>query len=234
MKRDIRNSIIRDLVAKGFKRAKTYPFLYLNKSGVVYGLNRGEILKPDSRNYIFAESKRLNLPKLVLATFGNQPIRNGQIEYVDGNKRNLNVDNLKYSSRLSTVQLERIDKDSLSEAIRCYFHVSKRYNVRNAVLTRVYLTHIVEKRGLLGKENTRLIESYLSGLNVKECSLKFNLTVRDCRAIINDFINNLSKEVITDKQNGVLSELGYLERSKSKRQILKSWNDYKKSFSTEK
>jgi len=120
------------------------------------------------------------------------------------------------------------------EAIRCYFNVSKRYSVRNRVLTDVYLSFIVEKRGLQGWKNYKLIEYYLLGKNVKECSVKFGLSERDARAIINDFINCLSKDVIKDKQNGLLNELGYLDRPKTKGQILKDWNDYKKSLNAKK
>ncbi len=230
MKREVRNSIIKDLVSKGFKRSKNAPFLYLNKSGVAYGLKKGKLLEPDSRNYIFVEKKRLSLPKLILATFASQPIKGGRIVYIDGNKRNLNVDNLRYSSQLLAIQLVSIDKSLLLEAIRCYFNVSKRYSVRNTELTKVYLSFIVEKRGLQGGKNAKLIEYYLLGKNVKECSAKFGLSERDTRAIINDFINGLSNEVIKDKQHGLLNELSYLDRPKTKRQILKDWNDFKKSL----
>lgn len=230
MKREVRNSIIKDLVSKGFKRSKNAPFLYLNRSGATYDLKKGKLLEPDSRNYIFVEKKRLSLPKLVLATFASQPIKSGQIVYIDGNKRNLNIDNLRYSSQLPTIKLVSIDNGQLLEAIRCYFNVSKRYSVRNTELTKVYLSFIVEKRGLQGEKNAKLIEYYLFGKNVKECSVKFGLRERDARAIINDFINGLSNEVIKDKQNGLLNELSYLDRPKTKRQILKDWNDFKKSL----
>lgn len=237
MNRTERAKLIKQLKSNGFKVAKGYSFLYLHENGSVFSLVKGSLLKPNSRNLISVNGKRLNLPKLILEAYKGIKPSKGQIVYVDGNKSNLNANNLRYARLFKSSAIMKVNQNDLLTAIRCYFEVEKKFNVKNYIRIKFYLGTIAEKRCFLiankDNENIEAFEYYLKGNNIRESAKKSGLVIRDCSLIVNTFINSMINEVLEDKKQGSLTEKEFIQRKKSKRQIVKKWNDYISTFSQE-
>ena len=237
MKRTDRNERIKHLKTNGFKVVKGYSFLYVNEHGSVFSLVKDSLLKPDSRNLISVNGKRLNLPKLILEAYKGIKLSKGKIVYIDGNKLNLNANNLRYARIFKPKVTIEVNQTDLLAAIRCYFEVEKRFKVSNYFLTKFYLKCIAEKRGFFltnkGKNDIEVFEYYLMGNSIAKSDKKSILDIRDCRLIVYSHQNTLISEVLEDKKQGLLTEKEFIQRKKSKRQIVKQWNDYISTFSQE-
>ncbi|HCT31522.1 MAG TPA: hypothetical protein DIW31_12535 [Bacteroidales bacterium] len=131
----------------------------------------------------------------------------------------------------------KVNQNDLLTAIRCYFEVEKKFNVKNYIRTKFYLGSIAEKRGFFiankGKENLEAFEYYLKGDNIRESAKKSGLGIRDCSLIVNTFLNAMISEVLEDKKQGSITEMEFIQRKRTKRQIIKKWNDYMSTFSHE-
>lgn len=235
MKRETRNETIHELKRQGFRLVKEYKYLYINELGKIYSLRQGKYLKPTAQNYIPLEKGYLSVPKLVLLVFKEQTYRTGQIHYIDGNKRNLSGENLKYSCLFSTDINVTVNKTDLMSAIRCYFEVDKHYSISDALKTRMYLSTINEISGfVILNKNKPYIEVYKSYINVELFGLKsieqtaknHSLSVRDCTIIVNSFTNELINKILQKKESGQLNELPYKAKQPTKTEQTRHINEY--------
>lgn len=235
MQREARNQQINQLKQNGFKIVKDYPYLYINETGNVYSLKTGEYLKPDPKNTIQTETKRLNVPKLILQTFKGETYRAGQIVYIDGNKANTTAQNIKYSRLFEPGKTIEVNQTDLMTAIRCYFEVEKRYTTKDSIQTRMFARLIISERGFFidnsKKPYIEVFKTYIEGLqnSLSATAKEHGLTARDCSIIVNGFINQLISDILQDLKAGVLRINDYQPRKKTETQILKEHNEQRKA-----
>jgi len=227
-----RREMCRLLNEKGYKRIPTLTGLFLNANGQIYDLNTRKELKPTSKNHIIVGSKYLNLPKLVLLTFKKEQIRSGQIRYIDGNRCNLNPQNLEYATKYNN-EKNSINHEHLKTAIRCYFAVENRYNTKDCVLTRMYLMEIINCRLFYIEYSKRpyidIFICYMEGITNSRAMVakEHKICVRDCNYIVNDFTNLLINDVLHDLQAGILTVKDYYKK-KTKTEQIRETNEYLK------
>ena len=214
-----------ELRKQGFKPVKGFS-IYVNKHGKVYSLNKGDFVKVYKNNQININGKNFNVPKLILQAFKGQPYKTGYIVYIDGNKSNLNIENLKYSSLFTNNTHQKLNNENLISAIRCYFQVSPNYKVRNILKTKIYINKIIEKREFfinhINTQHIEVFETYISLNNltftsIEETAKIYNISERDCSTIVNSFINMLSTEILEDLNAGILQTKDYYRSPTIKR-----------------
>ncbi|MDD4992150.1 MAG: hypothetical protein PHR83_07965 [Paludibacter sp.] len=234
-KRYIHPKTARQLKKDGFRAVQGFESLLINETGKVYNLQTAKYIKPTSGNYIRIEKECLSVPKLVLLTFKGEQYKSGQIVYIDGNKTNLSKENIKYSRLFTSEQNNKVNAADLLTALRCYFEVDKNFKIRDNFKTRLYLQHIIEKRGFFAKyKKIQHIEVYLTYLgkhifeqkSIIDTANAHGLPVRDCLIIINSFTNTLISEILQDLKNGYLHELEYKPKQPTKTDELKQVNKY--------
>lgn len=229
MQRSKRAETIHQLKQSGFKLVTGFSSLYVNTQGKVYNLKTGKYLKPTPRNLIKPENEYLSVPKLVLQAFAKQPYRNGQIQYIDGNKTNLSVQNLKYSRIFTPDRTpEPVNRENLMTAIRCYIQVKERFKVNESLQTRFYLQSITRQRLFFihkqDLQHIEVFETYINGANTIKTATKHGLTVRDCSVIVNQFINLLITEILQELENGLLTIQPYKPKPPTKTQTIREYN----------
>jgi len=229
MQRSKRAETIHQLKQDGFKLVTGFSSLYVNQRGKVYNIKTGKYLKPTPRNLIKPENEYLSVPKLVLQAFAKQPYRNGQIQYINGNKANLSVQNLKYSRIFAPDRThEPVNRENLLTAIRCYIQVKERFKISDSYQTRFYLQSITRQRlFFIYKKDLQYIEvfeTYIEGNNTTKTATKHGLTVRDCSVIVNQFINLLITDILTDLENGLLTIQPYKPKPPTKTQTIREYN----------
>lgn len=229
MQRSKRAETIHQLKQSGFKLVTGFSSLYVNPQGKVYNLKTGKYLKPTPRNFIKPENEYLSVPKLVLQAFAKQPYRNGQIQYIDGNKANLSIQNLKYSRIFEPDRKpEPVNRENLLTAIRCYIQVKERFNVNERLQTRFYLQSITRQRHFFiykkDLQHIEVFETYINGANTTKTATKHGLTVRDCSVIVNQFIKLLITDILQELENGLLTIQPYSPEPPTKTQILRDYN----------
>ena len=207
----------------GFKRiGKTK--LYINRNGIVYNPATHRTTRP---RRISTERGNITRPAAVLWTFANQPPRpKAQIKYLDGDRNNLNPDNLKYKS--IGIKHVELNTAAMYEAIRRYFPVNKRFSVNIQLPeTKVYLTallpeYLTSEQGRKD-EFSEVLKWYLTSLStVSETAKKYDLTVRDTQNIIKSRLNRLSEQI----NKGKRQILPFIQRKSKQKRInesLKQW-----------
>ncbi len=207
----------------GFKRiGKTK--LYINRNGVIYNPATDKTSRP---RYISTERGNITRAAAVLWTFADQPPRpKAQICYIDGNRSNLNPDNLKYKS--IGIEHVELNKAAMFEAIRRLFCVDKRFNVNiGQIETRLYLAMIAEDY-LNGKwcndEFKTVLKQHLTTFEtLTETAKKHGLTVRDTRNIIYSRLNRLSEEI----NHSGKPILPYIQRKSKQKRIIENLKQWK-------
>jgi len=222
------------LKQNGFKKAKGYKSLYVNADGKVCNTETGRYLTPTSRNYIHYKKKDLPLPKLVLQAFADEPIRSGQVEYLDGNKKNLNVNNLRYKTQSRFYCSAKIPTTTNKlKAIRCYYPVREDFSVKDKDRFKRYMSMIAKKREFFQQNakniHLQVFETYLHWRNIEETANAHRLGMRDCRNIINQFLNMLIDETLADLKSGKLSLHPFEKPPKSKTEIIREYNKERKA-----
>jgi len=220
------------LKQQGYKQVKGYPCLYINKQGDIYNRETDKHLQPGNKNKIKYNNEYLSIPKLVLQAFAGQEYRTGQITYIDGNKTNIALQNIKYSCIFAPNQRNEVNKTDLLTAIRCYFPVEQKYKVKNIVITRMYLEIITEKRYFFNqKSDLKYIEVYktfMSGFtnSIVNTAKEHGLSIRDCSNIVNGFTNILINEILHELKNGILHVCDFTPKKPTKTEITKRINKY--------
>lgn len=228
MKRTTKTEVINGLKADGFKMVNGFRHLYINSLGSVYNVKTGKFIKG---NYIKSENNYLSVAKLVLQAFKNEPYRNGHITFIDGNKENLSIENIKYSRIFEPTQYEETNHSELLKAIRCYFEVERRFNTKETCLTRLYVQMILGKRGFLiekrGFPNFEIYKTFITGVSnsIARTAKEHKLSVRDCAIVVNGFTNLLVKEILQDLEAGLLCVKEYKAKAPTQTQVLKQYNE---------
>ena len=134
----------RELWRTGFRPVPGSNALYIDRCGAVYDYTRQRIVKRKDVARLVLNGQIVNVPQLLLLVFFKQPIKpRRRVQYVDGNRKNLHADNLRYKPDAPDI---RIDPAALMTAVRCYHQVPKSYKVNNYTRTRYYLSEIVARR----------------------------------------------------------------------------------------
>ena len=226
---------IQQLRKNGFKSIEVFNFLYINQMGKVHNLHTGKYLKPNERNYIQFAGEYISIPKMMLHAFSGQKYRAGQIEYIDGNKENITLQNLKYKRLFEPSKTNILNIKGLYTSIRCYFEVEKRFRASDTLRTKIYLQAITEKRCFFtaknGLKNYEVLKTYLSELtNTIDQTAKMNgLGYKDCSIMVNELINSLISDILTDLNEGKLKICGFVPKI-TKTEKLKIWNEHKTAF----
>lgn len=229
---------IRELSANGFKRVPCIPDLMINEMGTVYNLQTGKVLKPSQHQTVRTPNgKSVKVAKLILSAFCGQPIReNSHTKHKNGNRNDFKPENVEYIQKHEKGLKTKINAENLKTAIRCYFEVPKKYNVKDNFTTRIYLQRIIEKRDFYA-ENKKdaeisVFRHYMDGVTNSraETAKACGLSLRDCNIIINRFINQLISEITADLQAERLTVKNYRPKPKSKKQILREWEKMKNAF----
>lgn len=225
--------MIQELTAKGFKRVPCIPDLLVNTNGTVYSLEKRKELHRNNQNAVRIKQGSIKIDKLILSAFCNEPIREKRhTKHRNGDKNDFNPKNIVYNQKYEIGLKTQINNEKLKTAIRCYFKVPESYNVKNYVLTRIYLVEIIRVRNFYEDYKTdnelNIFKSYMQGFANSRARIakEFNISVRDCNFIINRFINELVNGIIKDLENGQLEIMDYLPKKKTKTQILKEINEY--------
>jgi hypothetical protein len=219
---------INRLKADGYKMVNGFRYLYINPFGSIYNLKTGKYSK---KIYIKPENNYLSVAKLVLQAFRNEPYRNGHITFIDGNKENLSVENIKYNRLFESNQHEEINHSELLKAIRCYFEVERRFNTKETCLTRLCVQMILGKRGFLIEKislpNFEIYKTFITGVSnsIANTAKEHKLSVRDCAIVVNEFTNLLVKEILQDLEAGLLCVKDYKAKAPTQTQVLKQYNE---------
>lgn len=241
MERSKRSEIIKQLKQEGFKLISGFSYLYINPQGRVFNLKTGRYMKPVKQNTIKPESKYLSVPKLVLQAFANQPYRRGQIQFFDGNKNNVEAENMRYAQLFPPNQKpDPVKPENLLMAIRCYFQVLESFKIKDTLQTKIYLSQIADLRGFLidnyKTKNIDVFRTYLNGnhqtqygymlgkRNIADTAKQHDLTFRDCSIIVNQFLNMLIKEVLEDLENNLLSIQEYEPKPPTQTEKIRQYN----------
>jgi hypothetical protein len=232
MKKTITTTSLKELKQNGFKQVTGFNSLFINHAGNIYDREAGKYLTRTKNNYIRTGSGYLSVPKLILLAFKGENYRAGRITHIDGNRANLEPDNIKYASLFNTGHTVEVNQDDLMTAIRCYFEVGKSYLVKDAFKTRFFIQLIIEKRGFFseisGLEFQEIYKSYFTGTQntISKTAQKHGITVRDCSILVNSFTNLLITEILEDLKNGELAINDFAPRKRSNRQELKDWENW--------
>lgn len=236
MQREARNKQIAQLKQNGYRKVKGYPYLYINETGSVYSFKTGTYLKPMRRNNIKPDSECLNLPKLVLQAFANEPYRSGQITHMDGNKANIERSNIKYSRIFPPdTNPEPLNYADILTAIRCYFEVKRKFRIKDTFRMKMYLNMIADQRlFFIEKSELQHIEvfkTYLNQNNTTKTANTHGLTIRDYSVIVNKFKNLLVTDILEDLKAGKLKVLDFKTKQRPQIQVKrKSTTDKLKDF----
>lgn len=218
-------------IPQGYRRVPGFGSLAINREGRVYDLESGRHVAPDSKNRFKMHDEIISIPKLVLSVYGQQPYqKRGYIYYMDGNPGNLDLNNLRYGRPPREALI--IDPARLMTAIRCYFHVRRRFKVRDQLRTRHYLACIAGARNFC-LHNDRdpgadLFAAYISKplLSQREIAAQSGKSLHTIQALINTTLNRLISDVLADLDAGRLSVKDYQPRKKTRAQILKEYRDF--------
>jgi hypothetical protein len=206
-KRLVKKSVsIRDLQKQGFRKTKING-LYITNTGLCYNSITKRSLAI-TKGKININGKAYNVAKVILETFCKIPIRNGQINFKNGNDQDFCFENLEYKSTIKQLPPKPAD---LIQCIRLYFEVDKKFNTSN-LFFKYYLNDIVVKRGFIYLHNDNDFSLFLEWLkpifnsqSKAEISKKQGYTVRNGTNAINKYLALLVNECLQDQENGILT-----------------------------
>lgn len=208
---------LKELKDLGFKRSNEYDFILINKTGKVYNLKKNKFVRLRTPgNYLILDEKHISVPKLILSLFKGEKVRRGQITYKDGNKSNLNAENLEYSRLFEPDSKTNIDDSRLLTVFRCYLNLKKSFGLKDKLNKQLYLRHVLEQRQFFDvyseSKHIEIFESYVYDSiypNIQKTAEKHNKGLRDCQVILTQFLNVLIKDVFQDIKTGKLKILDY-------------------------
>lgn len=226
------NELITTLKKSGFVPVREYEQLYINKSGEVWNISKGKQLKRDQKNKIYF-NKRFSVPKLLLLTFKNEPIREKQhIRYKDGNSLNISLENVEYIRELKSELKTLLNGSKLYTAIRCYFEVSPKYKIKDWVLTQMYIQSIAKKRLFIERHTDikyiDIFKNYIEGfqMSIKQTATATSKNMFDVSMIVNEILNTFSDEILTDLKAGKLSVKEFEPKKPNKTDVRKRVENY--------
>ena len=214
---------IHELQKQGFKKTKISG-LYVSNKGVCYNsVTKRNLAIRGGKTTI--NGKAYNVAKVVLETFCKIPVRSGQINFINGNDKDFNFENLEYKSTIKQPQPSETD---LIKCIRLYFEVENNFKISN-ILYKYYLHEIIKKRDFnlkhKGIDFDLFLEysknNFLHSNNQKAIFIKFNYTATNGKNAINKYLNLLINECVQDLENGILKIKDFKPKPPTKTQKLK-------------
>lgn len=228
------------LEKKGFKKIiKGY---YVNTDGKVFNCFTGKYMSLNCRNSFKADGKLYSVPKYMLKIFAHLPVRHtSQIAYKDGDRNNLNINNIDYC-HIITGKIPPINYSDFALCLRCYFELPVNFNIRDSCMVNPLLQAIIDHRMLFSKmkaeeftyyESLPIFKSYLFGFASRpDLAKKHQISLHDFSIIINNYIIYIINDIIKDYEKGYLQEKKMVipktetEKSKDKK-ALKSWQKFR-------
>lgn len=216
--------IVRDLVLQGFKKTQISGF-YVSKTGECYNVDSNK--KLSIRNgKISIRNKAYNVAKIILATFAKIPVRNGRINFKNGNENDFSFNNLEYHSTLQ--QRPPIEAD-LIKCVRLYFQVETNFNT-SSFSYKYYLNEIIFKRGFqyqyIGIDFDLFLDYFKNDFYTSNSqlavSIKFGYSIRNAINAINKYSNVLVTDCLQDFENGILQIKDFAPPPPTKTQKLKA------------
>ena len=219
---------IKELQNKGYKKTSV-PGLYLTNAGKAYNYLTKRECKPTTKGQVKLSGKGYNLAKMVLETFKKEPVRTGQILFLNGNDKDFGCNNLSYA--VGTHYKAPSEAD-LIYCIRLYFEVPKKLT-RNDILFKDYLKSIAELRGFIYKHKSNEFNLFLDWLkpftqsqSKAKISIANGYTVRNGENAINKYLGLLVKECLEDQENGILKVKQFKSKPPTKTQKLKDFQKF--------
>lgn len=224
----------------GFKML--HPFCHVDKQGRVFNTKTGRFMVPNVRNCVSIRGKNYNVPKIMLHLFEHETIRkDSQIIYFDGNRKNLNINNIAYIREFKAKQVI-VDYNNLMLCLRCYIPIPVKHVITDWIVTKLFLQQVVEK-----SEFFKLCECFNSpGFKVfmfgqvfrywlynprsseKETAKQFGISEKDCSYIINNHLDMLIKSIMSDLKKNNLTIIPFVKpKPKSIRKAFKEFEDLK-------
>lgn len=96
----------------------------------------------------------------------------------------------------------------------------------------MYLTEIIQKRFFYeinyNRSGIAIFKSYMNGItnNVKTVGKQYNMNFKDVQIIVNDFLNLLISDILTDLEAGKLKINDFQPRPQTKTQITRKINEH--------
>ena len=232
---------------------------WLNSTGKVYNQRTGKTVNP---RIIKTDDGGFSIEKAVLWLFAGIPPRGGQIVYLDGNKANIAVENLKYTS-VVTLPPETVNRENLCRAIRCFYEIDRKAKPRPSnILIRFKLARIYKAVNFAEKHRNKpyfsVFEQWINEyendvFEPTETAPPEKITVRERQAVKAHYLNLLTAEICAGLDAGIyelkpfaltkaekrkiyvakLKKLGVtIPRRKSNKQRLKEWQEIRKKLIT--
>ena len=185
---------------------------WINSTGKAYNQHTGRQSNPRT---IKTDGKAWKTEKVILWLFAGIKPRNGQIAYLDSNKGNKAVENLKYATAVILLP-ETINRENLCTAIRCFFEIKKQAKPHtNDIIVLMYLGEMYEVVNFaqrFGNEPyfiyfEQWIKQYTYGVmgifKPQTVEQPPTLTTREMRIIKAHYINRLTAEICANLSAGV-------------------------------
>jgi hypothetical protein len=203
---------ISPLQKKGFRKT-TINGLYLTKEGKAYNYITKNELRASVRGNVTINGKAYNLAKLVLQTFKSTPVRNGNILFLNGNKKDFHCDNLQY---LTGTHYKAPSEHDIIKCIRLYFAVDKKLNRQN-IHFKLNLKAIALKRRFVEQHKGKEFDLFLQWLELLSNSKAMISTDNGYNAVngsnaINKYLALLVNECLQDHENGLLQIIDFLPK----------------------
>lgn len=217
---------VMELKSKGFVKTNICD-LYVSKCGKAYNKTTNNSLTILRRGTVNVNGKGYNFAKVVLLVFGKIAIRNGLIEFINGNDTDFSFENLQYKC---TAPEPLPHANDLITCIRLYFAVDKNFSYKSPTV-KSYIFEIIKKRGFDWRcascKDFDLFFDYFknnNGINQisqSEVSVKFGYSVTNSRNAINKYLNLFISECLNDHENGLLQLQPFQAKPPTKTEILR-------------
>lgn len=175
----------------------------ISKNGHVINTKTQKPLKVSKRGYFMINQKPINLPKLMLNTFRNIPIKPGRIVFLDGDKKNYFIENIEYVTKIGKIKPPT--ETELKTVLSFYFKLDQNFKIRDYIQFRMYLSMILEQRGFFTENkklpNIHIFKDYISVNmpNFINLSKRNNISVLDAKRTVYFFLNKLIEDCKNDE-----------------------------------
>lgn len=175
----------------------------VTKTGNVRNNKTGKLLKISERGYFVLNNKPQNLAKLMLQTFKKIALKNGRIRFKDNDKRNFDVENIEYVTKLEIIAAP--DEKDLESIIYTYFK-DDNFKMRDWLQFRIYINMIMKKRCFFeenkNENNIDIFSDYFSVSFPSYISLakRNNISVKDAKTTVYFFFNRLVSNCKNDAE----------------------------------
>lgn len=175
----------------------------VTKTGNVRNNKTGKLLKISERGYFVLNNKPQNLAKLMLQTFKKIALKNGRIRFKDNDKRNFDVENIEYVTKLEIITAP--DEKDLESIIYTYFK-DDNFKMRDWLQFRIYINMIMKKRCFFeenkNENNIDIFSDYFSVSFPSYISLakRNNISVKDAKTTVYFFFNRLVSNCKNDAE----------------------------------